>query len=120
MERARWGDVREGCLGTACDGRHRLVAPMIRRTLTLLAAATLAVLDVILEARRERERLDRVLAGVLADIEREERETIRPNVRGVRDVAESRYSFTVYDEATGEVRFEEYRGPAISSPGGVG
>jgi hypothetical protein len=58
---------------------------MIRRTLTLLAAATLAILDVILEARRERERLDRVLGKVLADIEAEEaeRETLRPNVRGV-------------------------------------
>jgi hypothetical protein len=56
---------------------------LIRRTLTLLAAATLAILDVILEARRERERLERVLAGVMREIREEERETLRPNVRGV-------------------------------------
>jgi hypothetical protein len=56
---------------------------LIRRALTLLAAATLAILDVILEARRERERLERVLAGVMREIHKAERETVRPNVQGV-------------------------------------
>jgi hypothetical protein len=93
---------------------------LIRRTLALLGAATLAILDVILEARRERERLERVLAGVMREIHEGERETLRPNVRPVLDVAESRYSVAIYDEATGGVRFESYEGVAINSIGGVG
>ena len=88
--------------------------------LSFLAGAITLAVALALHSRR---RLARVMREVEKDIAEEEsrlRETLRPNMRAVQDVAESRYSFTVFDEATGEVRFEEYRGPAISSPGGVG
>lgn len=85
-----------------------------------LALAGLVILGVVglLERRKQRRRLDALWERVRRDLEDEERETIRPNCRAVRDVGESSYSFAVYDEATGDVRFERYTGPAISSPGG--
>lgn len=84
----------------------------LRLLLAIPAVAIAAYLGMLYGAFRERCRA----RDMAAELRRRADAMLEELVAEAR---EHRYSFTVYDGKTGEIRLEEYTGPAISSPGGV-